>query len=69
MPTEEQTYRVGVLEKLDDLSHKIDALDVKVTYTNGKVKKITIVLIAMGFFCLGLGLSNPELIKLLVALI
>jgi len=38
MPTEEETYRQGVLNKLNILNDKVDSLDVKVSYTNGKVR-------------------------------
>jgi len=69
MPTEEQTYRTYVKEKLEDIGEGIVTLDEKVTYTNGKVRKITIALIALGFFSLGLGLNQfAPIIKLFIAL-
>ena len=69
MPTEEQTYRVYVREKLSDIVGGIEILDKKVTYTNSKVKKITLALTALGFFSLGLGLNEfAPIIKLFIAL-
>lgn len=53
MPTEEQTYRDGVLHKLDDLKTSIVMLDTKVSYTNGKVKKIIIALVFLGGIVVG----------------
>ena len=35
-------------------------IEAKVEYTNGKVKRLTLALIAVAFFCLGLGLEQAE---------
>lgn len=53
MPTEEQTYREGVKKDLKDIKELV-------TFTNGKVKKIIIALIALTFFVLGQIVTTPE---------
>lgn len=58
-----------MLETVRRIEAKVDAVDKKVSYTNGKVRKITIALVALGFFCLGMGLTQPELLKVLLAII
>jgi len=48
---------------------KLDSIEEKVTYTNGKVRKITVALIGVAFFSLGLGSQQlAPLIKILLAL-
>ena len=37
MPTEENTYRQGIMDRFDNLDKNIAKLDAKVSYTNGKV--------------------------------
>lgn len=69
MPTEEQTYRAGVIEKLDALKVGQDVIDQKVTYTNGKVRKIIIALVLIGGIVIGQAVTGSELIKLLAHLI
>ncbi len=69
MPTEEQTYRQGVLDKLDTIDEGIAKLDKKVTYTNGKVRKIIIALVLLAGVVIGQNFSNThELIALLAGL-
>lgn len=62
MATEEETYRAYVKEKLD-------TIDDKVTYTNGKVRKIIIAIFILGGFCIGLGISQPQLFALLLSIL
>lgn len=57
-PSEEQTYRQGVLDKLGDIQDSVDAVDKKVSYTNGKVRKITVALIFMGGILIGQTFTN-----------
>ncbi len=65
MPTEEITYRQGVMARFDDVDKGIAALDKKVSETNGKVRKIIIALVAIGAFSVGTGMSNPTIVGLL----
>lgn len=58
MPSEELTYRHSIMDKINALEKKTDLILVQTTETNGKVRKITIGLVALGFFCLGLGLEQ-----------
>lgn len=63
MPTEEQTYRQGVLDDLQE----IKAL---VKYTNGKVRKITIALVLLGGIVIGQNFSSAhDIISLFAGLI
>ena len=39
---------------------KLDRLIKLIEYTNGKVKRLTIALVAVGFFALGLGVVEAE---------
>lgn len=60
MPTEEQTYRVFVKDSLTRIEDKV-------TYTNGKVRKIIIALVLIGGIVIGQSVTNvPDLIKLVV---
>lgn len=61
-PTEEQTYRNGILDKLTNLQEGIDTIDKKVTYTNGKVRKIIIALVLVSGIVIGQTLTNKEII-------
>jgi hypothetical protein len=59
MPTEEQTYRKGVQDKLDMILEQVQ-------FTNGKVRKITIALVLLAGVVLGLtATSSHELVSLL----
>ena len=58
MPLEEITYRDGVKKDLKDIKELV-------TYTNGKVRKIIIALVAVAAFSVGSGLANPNIIALL----
>jgi hypothetical protein len=53
MPTEEQTYRLYVKEKLE-------SIETKVTYTNGKVRKIIIAMILIGGIIIGQAFSDSK---------
>ncbi len=59
MPTEEQTYREGIKKDLKDIKEMV-------TYTNGKVRKIIIALVAVSAFSIGTGLANPAIFSLLL---
>ncbi len=55
--------------KFDGVHEKLDAILVQATYTNGKVKKITLALVALAALSVGLGLDKLALIvKLIFAL-
>lgn len=59
----------GVHDKLDsnktDIMYKLGKIEDQTTYTNGKVKKIVVALIALAAFSAGLGLQQLlPLIKL-----
>ena len=70
MPNEELTYREGVLEKLKQIKTSIDTLDTKVTYTNGKVRKIIIALVLLGGIVIGQNFSSThDIIGLFAGLI
>lgn len=66
----EPAYSNRELDAQFKLVHeKLDTIDTKVTYTNGKVRKITIALIGVAFFSLGLGSQQlAPLLKILLAL-
>jgi hypothetical protein len=55
--------------KFGAVHEKLDDIIIRVTYTNGKLKKITLALFALAFFCLGLGISQPQLFTLILALV
>lgn len=60
MPTEEQTYRAGIVESLNRIEEKV-------TYTNGKVRKIIIALFLLGGVILGQATNGlPEVVKILI---
>lgn len=62
MPTEEQTYRQNVLEKLDSIK-------AQVAYTNGKVRKIIIALVLISGIVIGQTFTNThDIISLLAGL-
>ena len=63
MPTEEQTYRAGVIERLDRIEDKV-------TYTNGKVRKIILALVLLGGILIGQTFtSTHDIISLFAGLI
>lgn len=53
MPTEEMTYRNYVKEKLDSIEEKV-------TYTNGKVRRITIALVLISGVIIGQQFTSSE---------
>lgn len=53
MPTEEQTYRANVLEKLDTIQKQV-------AYTNGKVRKIVIALVLLAGIVIGQTFTNTH---------
>lgn len=48
---EQDTYREEVLASLD-------RIEKQVVYTNGKVRKIILAMVAMGFLLIGLGINQ-----------
>lgn len=56
-----------IREKHDDVMIKISGLDVKVTYTNGKVRKIIIALVLLGGIVIGQNFTSAHAIIKLVA--
>ena len=59
----------GLHSKLDLQTVTLTTIDQKVTYTNGKVRKLIIGLIGIGFFTLGLGFQQlAPVLKILLAL-
>lgn len=66
MPTEEQTYRAGVIDRLADLQEGINKIDKKVTYTNGKVRKIIVAIFLLGGILIG-ELFSPRQIVAAIA--
>ena len=58
MPNEELTYREGVMSRFEELCRKTDKILEQVTITNGKVRKIIMVLIALSAFTIGVGLNQ-----------
>jgi hypothetical protein len=55
-------------DSLQRIELSTNAIDQKVAYTNGKVRRITIALIAVGAFSVGLGFQQlAPLLKLLLA--
>jgi tetrahydromethanopterin S-methyltransferase subunit G len=63
MPLEEMTYRDYVKEKLE-------GIDQKVTYTNGKVRKMIIALVLIGGIIIGQTFTNThDIISLFAGLI
>ena len=73
----EEPYSVREInEMMKDVNQRFDRVDKaqnetleQVKITNGKVKKITVALVALAFFSLGLGLANPQLLSLFLAII
>lgn len=57
MPTEPYSNR-ELDAKFATVHEKLDSILEQTTYTNGKVRKIIIALIGLGFFTLGLGIAN-----------
>lgn len=49
-----------IREKHDDVMVKISGVDMKVTYTNGKVKKIIIALVLLAGIVIGQNFSNTH---------
>jgi len=69
-PTEEHTYRENVVEKLDDLKLAVEKVDAKVTYTNGKVRKITVALILLSGIVIGQNFTSAkDIVSLFVSII
>ena len=70
MSGKENTYADREIDEMvKDVKEQLDRIEQQTTATNGKVKKITIALIALAFFSLGLGLSNPQLLTIILAAI
>jgi hypothetical protein len=89
MPTEEQTYRQGITEKLEEISTsleeqrkvsystanslarieiKTEGIETQAKYTNGKVRKIIIVLVLLAGVVIGQAFGNwHDIISVLVS--
>jgi hypothetical protein len=67
-PTEEQTYRVALLRRLDQQDEALANIDAKVTFTNGKVRKIIIALVLISGVVIGQAFTGKELITSLIHL-
>ena len=54
-------------EKFDRIKAQLDRIETQTTATNGKVRKITIAMVALGFFSVGVGIQQigPILMLLL----
>ncbi len=66
-PTEEQTYRQGIMDRFDNVDKGIATIDNKVTYTNGKVRKIIMALILLAGIVIGQSFTNThDIISLLL---
>lgn len=61
MPTEEQTYRAGVVDSLKRIEEKV-------TFTNGKVRKIIIALVLLSGIIIGQAFTGKDLIAALLHL-
>lgn len=62
-------FETDTRNSLTRIETKADGIDNKVTYTNGKVRKIIISLVALAAFSMGLGLTEAApLLKLLLAI-
>lgn len=55
-----------IREKHDDVMVKISGLDLKVTFTNGKVRKTIIALVLMAGIIIGQALTGKEIITALI---
>lgn len=53
MPTEEQTYRAGVVRDLSEIKSDQQEIKRMVSFTNGKVRKIIIALVLLGGIIVG----------------
>ena len=62
MPTEEETYRKSVQEKLDQIHRQV-------LFTNGKVRKIIVALVLLAGIVIGQGLSPHEIVTLMSGMI
>lgn len=58
MPLEEQTYREGVKNDLQDIKDTQAEIKAMVGYTNGKVRKIIVALLLLGGIVIGLVSKN-----------
>ena len=66
MPTEEATYREGVMRRFDGIDESLIKIDRKVSYTNGKVRKIIIALVLIVGIVIGQTFATPhDIIELL----
>lgn len=84
-PTEQSTYREGVIDKLKNIEEQVarldqkvdenhttltrgqEAIDAKVTFTNGKVKKLIIALVLIGGIVIGQLGNGGEIAKIITS--
>ncbi len=58
-----------IFESLDEIKRQNISLDKKLSYTNGKVKRLYIGLVALAFYVLGVaGIGIEAIMKLFMAL-
>lgn len=60
MPTEEQTYRAGVVRDLSEIKSDQQEIKRMVSFTNGKVRKIIIAMVLMFGILIGQGVTNTH---------
>lgn len=76
MPTEEQTYRESIRGTLDGMNERmkgfegevttsLKSIEDKVTYTNGKLRKVIVALIFIGGIVIGQLFTSKEIIGML----
>ena len=58
MPTEQETYRLGIKDQLDRIEKDGRHTREQVTFTNGKVRKIILALVLAFGLILGLGFEQ-----------
>lgn len=58
-----------IREMVDDIKERLKRIEFQTTSTNGKLRKVIVGLLAVGFFALGLGLKEiTPLLAFLLAL-
>lgn len=62
MPPEELTYRDGVKKDLSEIKSDQQEIKKMVAYTNGKVRKLIIAMVAVAFLAIGMGINNGSML-------